>query len=215
MSQGPSKPDVSVAEDFSADVSAEAVAAVYAEALLGAAEKTGDADKLVEEFDSLVKDVLDRFPKLEAVWSSALVSHDEKLSLIDRLLGKRASPTMLNFLKVVSRHGRLDILRPIHRQIRTLHNQRRGLVTVRVTTATPLSDDLAAHIVRSLRGLTGGEPMLERVVDPQVIGGIVLKVGDTVYDGSIANQLEKLREQIIERSAHEIQSRRDRFRHSA
>ncbi len=215
MSQGPSKPDVNVAEDFSADVSAEAVAAVYAEALLGAAEKTGDADKLVEEFDSLVKDVLDRFPKLEAVWGSALVSHDEKLSLIDRVLGKRASPTMLHFLKVVARHGRLDILRPIHRQIRTLYNQRRGLVTVRVTTATPISDDLAAHIVRSLRSLTGGEPVLERVVDPQVIGGIVLKVGDTVYDGSIANQLERLREQIIERSAHEIQSRRDRFRHSA
>ncbi len=60
-----------------------------------------------------------------------------------------------------------------------------------------------------------GEPVLDERVDPGVIGGIVVRIGDTVYDGSIANQLENLRQQIIDRSAHEIQSRRDRFRSPA
>ena len=60
--------------------------------------------------------------------------------------------------------------------------------------------------------MLGGEPLVEQVVDPTVIGGAVLRVGDVVYDGSVANQLQILRQQMIDRSVHEIQSRRDRFR---
>ena len=56
-----------------------------------------------------------------------------------------------------------------------------------------------------------GEPVLETLEDPELIGGVVLRVGDTVFDGSVARQLEQLREQMIDRSVHEIQSRRDRF----
>ena len=57
----------------------------------------------------------------------------------------------------------------------------------------------------------GMVPMLEKQVHPELIGGIVLRVGDRVYDGSIATQLERMREKMITRSVHEIQSRRDRF----
>ncbi len=73
------------------------------------------------------------------------------------------------------------------------------------------------EVIASLqrRHALGAEPLLTRVVDPELIGGAVLRVGDTVHDGSIANQLEKLRQQMIDRSVHEIQSRRDRFRDPA
>ena len=74
---------------------------------------------------------------------------------------------------------------------------------------------MAAQIAESLRGKLGGEPVFEQETDPSLIGGAVLRVGDTVYDGSIANQLQNLRQQMIDRSAHEIQSRRDRFRNPA
>jgi len=63
-----------------------------------------------------------------------------------------------------------------------------------------------------LRPLLGREPVVEHRVEPGLIGGAVVRVGDTIYDGSIATQLENLREQMIDRSVHEIQSRRDRFR---
>ena len=66
----------------------------------------------------------------------------------------------------------------------------------------------------SLRRILGGEPQVHPTVDPSLIGGVVLRVGDTVYDGSVARQLDQVREQMINRSGHEIQSRRDRFRHS-
>jgi F-type H+-transporting ATPase subunit delta len=88
-------------------------------------------------------------------------------------------------------------------------------VPVQLATATPIDEAFAERIARSLAPLAGGSPELERVVDAKLIGGIVVRVGDKVYDASIANQLRKLRQQLMERSAHEIQSRRDRFRSPA
>ena len=195
------------------EVGMERIATVYAEAFLGAAAKEGPIPERIDELDSLVADVLDRFPALETVLASALVSHEEKVGLVDRLLGSRASPHLLRFLKVVSRHGRLDCLRAIQREVHRGYERRQGRVSVRVTTATPLEDAAADRIVESLRKTLEGEPVLRRVVDPGVLGGVIVRVGDTVYDASLAAQLETLRQQIIDRSAHEIQSRRDRFRH--
>jgi F-type H+-transporting ATPase subunit delta len=119
----------------------------------------------------------------------------------------------VNFLKVVSHHGRLDCLRAIHSQILVLYDKLRNRVPVRLVTAAPVDDATALRIAENLRALVGGEPILERQVDPDLIGGAVLRVGDTVYDASIANELKMVRQQMIDRSAHEIQSRRNRFRY--
>ena len=116
-------------------------------------------------------------------------------------------------MKVVSQHGRLDFLRAIHREVHRLDDEQRGRLRVRATTATPLDPQQKTNLEASLRKMFRGEPVLETIVDPQLIGGLVLRVGDTVYDGSVQRQLEQMREQMINRSVHEIQSRRDSFRH--
>jgi F-type H+-transporting ATPase subunit delta len=158
---------------------------------------------------------LDRFPKLEAILASTLVSPEDKSAMIDHLLKAQASATLVNFLKVVARHGRLDCLRAIHLQAHVVYDKLRNRIPVRLSTATPLDPAALAEIVQSLRAKLGGEPVIEQEVDPSLIGGAVLRVGDTIYDGSVANQLQNLRQQMIEKSAHEIQSRRDRFRYPA
>jgi F-type H+-transporting ATPase subunit delta len=215
MSDDRATRDAQLAAEMAADVGVEHVASVYADALLGAAETAGQTEAVLDEFDELVAQVLDPFPALERVLASALIAHEDKAGILDRVLGARASPTMLHFLKVVSRHGRLDCLRAIHRQARGLYQKMRGRVVVQVTSAAPVDDSVAEQIVRSIRPLLDGEPVLRRSVDPKLIGGIVVRVGDTLYDGSIAAQLKNVRQQMIDRSAHEIQSRRDRFRYPA
>ena len=207
--------EAKLAAEVEADVGVEHVGDVYAQAFLGAAEKAGRIEALLEEFDSLLSDVLDRFPELERTLASRLVSHEQTAVILDRVFGGRASPVMLNFLKVVSRHERLDCLRAIHRRTHAQYERMRGLVRVKVATAETIPDALAGRIADQLHDVLGGVPVLEQIVDPELIGGMVVRVGDTVYDGSIATQLENVRQQMIDRSVHEIQSRRDRFSYPA
>ena len=203
------------AASIEADVGMEHVGEVYAQAILDAAEAAGQTEALVEEFDSFLTDVLDREPKFEAVICSTMISREEVSGALDRVLGGRASPLFVNFLKVLSRHGRLDCLRAIHRRLHALYDVLQNRVRVRLTTAQPIGTELASRIRIALRGKLQREPVLELAVDPKLIGGAVLRLGDTLYDSSIANQLQNLLQQMTDRSAHEIQSRRNRFRNSA
>jgi F-type H+-transporting ATPase subunit delta len=207
--------DARTAAQIEADVGVEHIGDVYAKALLGAAEAAGQTAAVVEDFNALIDEVLNRFPRLGDVWASILVSPDDKSAMIDRLFADRVSPLLVHFLKVVAHHGRLDCLRAIHMQTRSLYDKLKNRTHVQLTTAEPLSQALVDSIVESLRSKLGGELVIDQITDPSLIGGAVLRLGDTVYDGSIANQLNNLRQQVIDRSAHEIQSRRDRFRNPA
>jgi F-type H+-transporting ATPase subunit delta len=188
-------------------------AGVYAKAFLGAAEKSGQAAALIEELESLVRDVLDRFPAWEQVLASSLVKEDEKVAMLDRTLAGRASPTLLNFLKVLARRERLAALRSIARSARALYEELHGRVPVEVRTARPLGAEQQTQLAAALKRLVGREPQMTVETDAGLLGGVVLRVGDTVYDASVSTRLERLRAQMIHRSVHEIQSRRDRFRH--
>ena len=207
--------DARAAAQIEADVGVEHIADVYAKALLGAARNAEQLAAIVEEFDDLLVEVLDKFPKLETILASALVSVREKYGVIDRTLGGRASTLMIGFLKIVARHGRLDCLRAIHHQTHVIYDKMRKRIHVELTTAVPVEADEVRRIVDDLREKIDGEPVLEQHIDPELIGGAVIRVGDVVYDGSIANQLKQLRQRMSQRSANEIQGRRDRFRYSA
>jgi F-type H+-transporting ATPase subunit delta len=200
------------AAQIEADVGVEHIAGVYAKALLDTTERAQSTAAVLDEFDAVVADVVNQFPKLESVLASVLVSPEEKAGLLDRVLQGRVSPTLINFLKVVAHHGRLDCLRAIHCETHAMLDRLRNRVAVRITTAQPLDDAALQRITESLRAKLGGQPVIEQEVDPALIGGVVLRIGDTVHDGSIANQLNNLRQQMSESTAHEIQSRRDRFR---
>ena len=115
---------------------------------------------------------------MEAVFDSILVLPEEKATLIDKTLGGRVSPLLVNFLKVVARHGRLDCLRAIHCQTHVAYDKLRRRIPVRLTTAEPVERRHGRRIVADLRGKLEGEPIIEQTVDPSLIGGAVLRVGD-------------------------------------
>jgi F-type H+-transporting ATPase subunit delta len=207
--------DAQVAAAMEREVGVEHIANVYAEALLGVAENAGQTAAVLDQLDSLVADVLDGYPQLERILASEMVSPEEKSRILDRVLGAQALPLLLRFIKVVARRGRLGLVRAIHRQAHVLYRQKLGQVAVEVTTAAPFDDAAAERLRAALRRLVEGEPVLQQSVDPAILGGVVVRVGDTIYDASVARQLETMRQQMIDRSAHEIQSRRDRFRYPA
>jgi F-type H+-transporting ATPase subunit delta len=191
------------------DPSSQAIARTYADALLDAAG-TGTNDVL-EEFGSFVDDVLAKLPDVQEVFFSRVIGRDEKIRLIDRALAPRTSPLFANFLKVLVRHDRLELLGLIVKEARLQQEARSGKQRVQVKSALPLSDVARDRIQQRLAASLPFEPILETQVDPSLIGGIVIRVADTVYDSSLATRVEQLRERIQQRSLHEIQSGRDRF----
>jgi F-type H+-transporting ATPase subunit delta len=186
-------------------------AIVYAEALVAAAEKAGKADEVVQEFDSFVDDVLEKLPKLEGVLTSGFVDEEVKEAMLKKALANSASPIFLSFLQVLCRHGRLDMLRLIHLTAHEEYDRVKNRVRVLVSTAEPLDAAAEQTIASEIKNRLNVQPILDKQVRPELIGGMVLRIGDRVYDGSIATQLQRLREQMVTRSINEIQSRRDRF----
>ncbi len=192
------------------DVTAEQIARVYAQAFMGAAAKSPDTAGLVEQVASLVA-VLDRSPRLEEVFRSALISQEEKEQMLERVFREHVSPAVLNFLKVLSKRGRLDLLRPIARVVEQLDRQRRGLTDVEVRVARELADDIRSEIHDRIRRALGTEPVLHVSVDPDLIAGIWVRVGDRVFDGSVRTQLEHARRAMIERATEMIETQPERF----
>jgi len=193
------------------DVGTQRVARVYAEALINSAEKRGQADALLEELGSLFDDVFRSDPEFEAFFGSAAVGRKPKADVLRKVFEGRASELFFNFLMVLNEHERLDLLRPIRMAYKELHDQRSGRLRVWVRTAVPLPDDQRQRLEQELRETFHKEPLLEGQVDPELLGGLVVQVGDWLYDASVRTQLKTIRNQIIERSSYEIQSRRDRF----
>jgi len=204
--------DAQFAAEFHADVDAEKVAEVYAEAYLNAvAEQGGTIDDAVAEFASLV-DVLKSQPQFEAVLVSAMVPPNEKVALLEKAFASSASPLFWNFLQVIAKRNRLDLLLPIFLQTQIELDKRKKRIHITITTATEVDSQLFVTLSEKLRVTLGGEPVIRSVIDPEVIGGLVVRVGDTVYDASVSAQLQHVCRQMIERSAREIQNRRESFR---
>jgi F-type H+-transporting ATPase subunit delta len=188
------------------------VARVYAEALLGAAQQKGRAAEVLEELQGLVRDVLDRDPKIELFLSSAAVGRERKKQALRDAFAGRASDLLINFLFVLNEHDRLNLLRAVAASYREQYDRMAGRMHVRLASAVPLADDEQERLRQELRAAFGREPIFEVRTDPNLLGGLVVQVDDWVYDASVRTRLDNLSKQLIERSSYEIQSGRDRFR---
>lgn len=194
-----------------ADVNAQKIARVYAEALFNAVEQRGQAAAVLEEYDSFLDDILRADPNLERFFTTGAVGRNQRRLVLENVITGRASELFGNFLFVLNDHERLDLLRPIRLALRELSDAHARRVRVRVQSAVPLADDQQNNLQQLLRETLKLEPVLETKVDPELIGGLIIRVGDWQYDATVRNQLDALRSEIIARSSHEIQSRRDRF----
>lgn len=193
------------------DSGVQYLAGVYARALLNAAEKTGAAEAVSGELDSVLRDVLEKIPNLEATLTSPRVPFADKERILDKAFGGKMSPTLLNFLKVLARRNRFECLRAVRRALRKLLNELRHRVEVEVRSAVALEPETLGRVAGRLKEVLGREVDVEAKVDPNLIGGLVVRVGDTVYDGSVANHLVRLREQTIRKSTDQMRQRSERF----
>lgn len=194
------------------DVDVEKLARVYAQAVLDAAGDHQAQSLMMEELKSLVTEVLDKFPEFEQVLGSALVSEDEKLATLDRVFGKRLSTTTLSFLKVLTEHQRLGLLRQVVRSAAQLWESRSNRLPVEVRLACETNPALIEEMTSVLKRAFGADPVVRTVIDPKLIAGFVVRVGDKVYDASARTSLERARTTMIAHAIEALQSRPERFK---
>lgn len=194
-----------------ADVSVKRLATIYAEALLNAAEQAGAVQQVLEEIDSLIDDVFKNDPRLETLFAGAAVGRKTRQYAIEKAFAGRASETLYKFILVLNHHDRLELMRPIRRELHDLYDERAHRLRVLVFTAVPLNDDYRSRIEGAVRDRFQREPVLETYVDPALLGGLKIRIGDNVLDATVRTRIDNLKNQLIASSSHEIQSRRDRF----
>ena len=197
----------------SIDIGKQQIGKTYAKALLGAG--IGDAESVVTEFGELREAVLDRVPNFLEILESPRVSIEEKLDLLDRTLKGRVSDTLLRFLKVVCERERMDCLDEIYRETRRQFNASRNVIDVQVTTAKPIDSSAYSSLIQALETRFGAKLDVETYIDPKLIGGVVVRIGDQVYDGSVAQKLQSLKQDAVAKAVEKMREDVDRFAASA
>ena len=194
------------------DPGARAIASLYARSYLDAAKENGVGDADLE-LASFVDEVFAQNLQFRSILVSDSISRDDKLGLIDRALVAKCSGFFANFLKVLVRHGRIGLVEQIREVVAEVQEELAGQRRVQVRSAKPLSDDSRSRITEQLKSKLGFDPILNESIEESLIGGLVIQVGDTVYDSSLRTRIKTLAGRLTERTLNEIQSGRDRFSH--
>ena len=193
------------------DIGAQRLARVYAQAILDSADSAGCRADVLAELHSLATEVLPKVPGAVRLFASPRVTEEEKGAMIDKICAGRVCPTTLHSLHVLARHGRLGMLAEVVDAAGRLAEQRDGLNRAEFITALPLDAAEREQIVADTAKALGLKLAPTFTVNPDVLGGLVVRVEDTVYDHSVATSLRGLGDRLKQRSIHEIQYRRDRL----
>jgi F-type H+-transporting ATPase subunit delta len=177
------------------------VARIYAEALLSAADKRQQAQEVLEQLEELVGEVLNRDSAFNLFLASAVVSREHKREALHRAFEGKINEILYHFLLVLNDHDRLGILPETAVLARDLFERRAGRMHVEVTAAVTLDEEQRERLRRQLRDKFHREPILSVRVDPDLLGGLVVKVDDWVYDSSVRGRLERIRNQLIEKGS--------------
>lgn len=145
----------------------------------------------VEAIAAMVAD-----PAVHAALVSPKLPFARKRDLVEAA-ASRLDPLRRNFLYLLIERNRVELASAIHRELRALVLEHQGIAEAVVTTAVPISDAEAARVGEMLGRMVGRRVVVERRVDPSIVGGLVARVGDTLINGSVAARLDALREALV------------------
>ncbi len=170
----------------------------YATALFATAEKQNKLDAVTRDLHTVV-DFIDQTPALDRMWHSRIVPTGKKRELIGLLVGAFIDPLTLSFLRLLVDKRREDILSLVRLEVQQLSDRSRHLVRAEATFALEPTPQEREQLIESLSKRTGGETVdLTVEVDPSILGGVVVRMHDTIIDGSVRGTLERLREQLLQ-----------------
>jgi F-type H+-transporting ATPase subunit delta len=175
------------------------VAEVYAGALLALASEANLVEVVRDELRELAR-LGEQDPAFAAFVAAVGIDMEERAQSLERMFRGRLHDPVLNTLQVMNRHGRLGLLRPLAQAYVRQMEAARGQVEVRAVSAVPLSDAQRDEVGRLAKALSGKQPLVQYAIDPTIIGGLIVQVGDQRLDNSIRQQLHTARAQLLART---------------
>jgi len=177
-------------------MSVQTVARRYATALADVVIENGEAPEVLPELLAW-EEMLQANANLREVFANPTIALDKKRAVLNRLIGMaKPRPTTINFLKVLLQNQRLTELGEINRRFAQILDERAGMVAATVTTARAVPQNAQAKLHDTLATLTGMKVRIDFATDPEIIGGLVTRIGSTVYDGSVRSQLQQIKEKM-------------------
>jgi F-type H+-transporting ATPase subunit delta len=172
----------------------EEIASVYARSLFEVAQETDKLDEVREQLGQFA-DALEGDRELQVFFFSPYFSSEEKKDGLGKVLDG-ANPAILNFFELLVEKHRMPALFRIRRTYDQLWEHENKLLPVEITSAIELDDEIAQRIGDQIGQQTGQRVELTKTVDPEILGGLVLRVGNSILDASIRNRLENLRKNV-------------------
>jgi F-type H+-transporting ATPase subunit delta len=172
----------------------EEIAEVYSRSLFEVAKEQGDLDRVHDELAEFAE-ALDESSDLRVFFFSPYFSSQEKKEGISKLI-EGADENFVRFLEMLAERHRMPAIFRIRRSFDDLWREENKLLPVTVTSAIDLDPELVEGIGRRIEEQTGQRVELSSKVDPDVLGGLVLQVGNMVLDASVRNRLEQLRKSV-------------------
>jgi len=169
----------------------------YAEALMMSAEEQKVLDRVAAEMEMLDR-MLQNSREFLLFLKSPVISREKKQAVLGEIFAKQLHALTMGFLRLLAEKGREEILHDICTRFFALRDERLGIVSVNVRSATELSKDQQKNIQKRFEGLIKKSVRLAVNVEKDLKGGFLARVGDTVYDGSVKRQLEMLRKRFAE-----------------
>ncbi|MFO0714765.1 MAG: ATP synthase F1 subunit delta [Sandaracinus sp.] len=183
-------------------MSASSVAARrYAKALYELASESKQVDKVRADLAELAK-TFETNAELRALVENPAFTPEVKKKAI-AAIGARmgCAPILLSTLKLLVDRRRLGALGELSEAFAAIAERKSGRVRAEIITAAPLPDAYYAQLEKTLNEVTGRQVTITKRTDPSIIGGVVTRIGDTVFDGSIANRLKDIKQQLLEKAA--------------
>ena len=192
----------------------DAVARVYAQSLLELADAAGGDDKIVETGGelSVIAEMIREEAEVAEFLRSPIVDSDKRAEALRRIFEGRVSDLVLRFMLVLNGKGRLGEFGAMTSAYDQLVNERMGRVEVDVMTIDgSLGADQLALLAEKVKAKLGQEPVFHQYADDSLIGGIVLRVGDQLIDGSVRGQLRRMREELLASGSTRVRAGADDF----
>ena len=180
-------------------MSLQTVARRYSTALADVAIERREEKEVQQELDVWAS-MIESNPQLKEVFANPTIVHDHKRNVLEDLIARsRVKDTTASFLRVLLRNQRLSQLRDIAARYSQVLDERAGVVAGNVTTARPIPEELKKTLHETLSAATGRTVQLSFDTDEKIIGGLVARIGSTVFDGSVQSHLERLAEGLAGR----------------